>query len=103
MLHETHETAASQWICQAPARDVGKAKSYQSKNRFFRRRRLTQFETVPDEVSVSDHLILLIVMPQDHQAISKLGSPSTNHLDECSIARISVPLGNLGLPKHGSQ
>ena len=29
MLHETHETAASQWICRAPARDVGKAKSYQ--------------------------------------------------------------------------
>ena len=31
VLHETHETAASQWICQAPARDVGKAKSYQSR------------------------------------------------------------------------
>ena len=30
VLHETHETAASQWICRAPARDVGKAKSYQS-------------------------------------------------------------------------
>jgi len=29
VLHETHETAASQWICRAPARDVGKAKSYQ--------------------------------------------------------------------------
>ena len=30
VLHETHETAASQWMCGAPARDVGKAKSYQS-------------------------------------------------------------------------
>ena len=29
MLHETHETAAWQLICRAPARDVGKAKSYQ--------------------------------------------------------------------------
>ena len=29
VLHETHGTAASQLICRAPARDVGKAKSYQ--------------------------------------------------------------------------
>jgi len=30
VLHSTHATAASQWICRASARDVGKAKSYQS-------------------------------------------------------------------------
>ena len=30
VLHSTHETAASQWIFRAPARGVGKAKSYQS-------------------------------------------------------------------------
>ena len=35
VLHETHETAASQWICRAPARDVGKAKSYQFINQSF--------------------------------------------------------------------
>ena len=29
MLHETHETAASQWICRARDRDAGKANSYQ--------------------------------------------------------------------------
>jgi|GEM_PF-5549152 len=29
VLHETHETAAWQLICRAPARCVGKAKSYQ--------------------------------------------------------------------------
>ena len=31
VLYSTHETAASQWICRAPARDAGHAKSYQSK------------------------------------------------------------------------
>ena len=35
MLHETHETAAWQLICRAPARDVGKAKSYQFINQSF--------------------------------------------------------------------
>ena len=30
MLHETHETSASQWICRALARDIRKANSYQS-------------------------------------------------------------------------
>lgn len=30
VLHETHETAASQWICQARYRDIEKAKSYQT-------------------------------------------------------------------------
>ena len=29
MLHETHETSASQWICRALARDIRKANSYQ--------------------------------------------------------------------------
>ena len=30
-IHETHDTAASQWMCRAPDRDAGKAKSYQPK------------------------------------------------------------------------
>ena len=30
LLHLSHGIAASQWICRAPARDAGKAKSYQS-------------------------------------------------------------------------
>jgi hypothetical protein len=29
VLHSTHGSAASQWICRAPARNVGKSKSYQ--------------------------------------------------------------------------
>ncbi len=28
VLHETHGTAASQWICRVLSRDAGKAKSY---------------------------------------------------------------------------
>ena len=31
VLYSMHETAASQWICRASARDAGNAKSYQSK------------------------------------------------------------------------
>ena len=29
MFHKTHGTAASKWICLAPARDAGKANFYQ--------------------------------------------------------------------------
>ena len=31
LLHLSHRIAASYWICRAPARNAGKAKSYQSK------------------------------------------------------------------------
>ncbi len=42
VLHETHETAASQWMCGAPARDAGKAKSYQSAISAFNRGELVE-------------------------------------------------------------
>ncbi len=32
LLHLSHGIAASQWICRAPARDAGKANSYQSED-----------------------------------------------------------------------
>jgi len=53
VLYETHETAASQWICRARDRDAGKAKSYQQAGKLERMKSGNKFNMLMMERLVS--------------------------------------------------
>jgi hypothetical protein len=63
------------------------------------RRELAELERVAPQVGVPDDLVLLVVVPQDHEAIAQAPAPVGDLRRELAVGQFSIDLGERGLPQ----